>query len=75
MIDQQCVLNSRHKDTQTVQTWIWTKILMRAWSAAYSVMELHVNIMYHAAKKRGRGVAGARGGGGVVGDLRPTLDF
>jgi hypothetical protein len=26
-------------------------------------MELHLNIIYHAAKKRGRGVAGARGGG------------
>jgi hypothetical protein len=37
---------------------------MCALSAAYSVMELHVNTMYHAAKKRGRGVAGARGGGG-----------
>jgi hypothetical protein len=38
--------------------------VMCAQSAAYSVMELHLNIMYHAAKKRGRGVANARGVGG-----------
>jgi hypothetical protein len=39
---------------------------MCAQSAAYSVMELHLNNMYHAAKKRGRGVAAsARGVGGA----------
>ncbi len=40
---------------------------MCARSAAYSAMELHVNTMYHAAKKRGRGAAGARGGGAWLG--------
>ncbi len=40
------------------------KFVMCARSAAYSVMELHLNTMYHAAKKRGRGVANARGVGG-----------
>ncbi len=39
--------------------------VMCAQSAAYSVMELHLNIMYHAAKKRGGGVANVRGVGGA----------
>ena len=52
------------------------KFVMCARSAAYSAMELHLNIIYHAAKKRGRGVAGARGGGGgVAGDFRPETVF
>ncbi len=40
---------------------------MCARSAAYSAMELYLNIIYHAAKKRGRGVAGTRGGGAWLG--------
>jgi hypothetical protein len=39
------------------------KFVMCARSAAYSVMDLHLNTMYHAEKKRGRGVASARGEG------------
>jgi hypothetical protein len=42
------------------------KKILCAQSAAYSVRELHLNTMYHAAKKRGRGVAGGVKGVSMV---------
>jgi hypothetical protein len=68
LIDQQCVLNSRHKDIQTVQTWTWTKkFVMCARSAAYSVMGLHVNTMLSRCKETWAGSAWRAWGGAWLG--------
>ncbi len=64
LIDQQCVLNSRHKDIQTVQTWIWTKICYVCVVSSVLCNGTSLNNIYHAAKERGRGVDSAHGGGG-----------
>ncbi len=65
LIDQQCVLNSRHKDIQTVHTDmdIDKKFVRCARSAAYSVMELHKTI-YITLQRNVGGEWLARVGGG-----------
>ncbi len=60
---------------QTVQTWIWTKICYVCAVSSVLCNGTSLKNIYHAAKKRGRGVDSARGGGGMAGDLRPVLGF
>jgi hypothetical protein len=60
LTDQQCVLNFRHTDCTDFGHWT-EKSMCAVSSVLYHGTSL--NNLYHAAKKRGRGAAGARGGG------------
>ncbi len=72
MIDQQCVLNSRHTDC--TDNGHWTKIFC-VYGQQCTGNGLHINTLISRCRKTWAGDGWRAWGGGVAGKPRPVLDF